>query len=215
MIELRYTLLSDGSSDRALIPILDWLLHVHLHDCAIQPQWADLRRFDKSLKDTFEKRIKLSLELYPCELLFIHRDAERESHETRVDEILTAIAQVTPSISVPTVCVVPVRMTEAWLLFDVSALRKAASNPNGNIALQLPDVKKLEHIPDPKNVLHELLRQASELSSRRLKGFRVSDCIHRVSELIDDFSPLRALSAFIALETELQNTINQQGWYTN
>ena len=129
MIELRYTLLSDGSSDRALIPILNWLLQSNLNDCATQPQWADLRPFNKSLKDTFEKRIKLSLELYPCDLLFIHRDAERDRHEIRVNEIRTAITQVSSSISIPTVCVVPVRMTEAWLLFDISALRKAASNP--------------------------------------------------------------------------------------
>jgi hypothetical protein len=47
MMELHYTLISDGSSDRALIPILNWLLKIHLNDWAIQPQWADLRGLDK------------------------------------------------------------------------------------------------------------------------------------------------------------------------
>ena len=210
MIELRYTLLSDGSSDRALVPVLNWLLQSHLNHCATQPQWADLRSFDKSLRDTFKKRIKLSLELYPCELLFIHRDAERDAHETRIDEIQTAIAQAI--ISVPTICVVPVRMTEAWLLFDIVALRKAASNPNGSIELQLPDIGRLEYEPDPKNVLHEILRQASGLRSGRLRSFSVSDRTHRVSELINDFSPLRILPAFAALESELKNIIKKQGW---
>jgi hypothetical protein len=212
MMELRYTLLSDGSSDRALIPILNWLLKTHLNECAIQPQWADLRPFDKSLRNTFEKRIKLSLELYPCELLFIHRDAEKDPHESRANEIRTAVTQGASFISVPTVCVVPVRMTEAWLLFDIVALRKAASNPNGKTQLHLPDIKKLEHEPDPKNVLYELLRQASGLSSRRLRKFSASDCTHRVSELINDFRPLFVLPAFAALESELQNVIERQGW---
>lgn len=214
MMELRYTLLSDGSSDRALIPILNWLLQTHLNNWAIQSQWADLRRLDKSLRDTFAKRIELSIELYPCELLFIHRDAERDSHEIRVNEIWTAVTQTTPLISVPTICVVPVRMTEAWLLFDIAALRKAASNPNGKIELQLPDVRRLEYEPDPKRVLHQLLRQASGLSSRRLKGkgFSASDCTHRVSELINDFSPLRILSAFQALESEIEDVLEKQGW---
>jgi hypothetical protein len=212
MMEIRYTLLSDGSSDRALIPILNWLLYTHLNDCAIQSQWADLRRLNKSLQNTFEKRIKLCLELYPCELLFIHRDAEREPHEIRVNQILKAIRQVGDSIAIPTVCVVPVRMTEAWLLFDNVALRKAASNPNGKVPLQLPDLKRLEHEPDPKNVLHTLLRQASGLSPRRLRSFSASDCTHRVSELINDFSPLRALPAFTALEAELQDVVDRQGW---
>ncbi|MCY7275921.1 MAG: hypothetical protein LH702_19840 [Phormidesmis sp. CAN_BIN44] len=212
MMELRYTLLSDGSSDKALISILDWLLQTHLNNLAIQSQWADLRRVEKSLRDTFEKRIGLSLELYPCELLFIHRDAERDSHEVRVNEIRTALTQVASFVSVPTVCVVPVRMTEAWLLFDTSALRKAASNPNGSITLQLPDIRKLEHEPDPKRVLHEILRQASDLSSRRLKRFSANDCTHRVSELINDFSPLRILPAFVALESELEDVIKKQRW---
>ena len=163
---------------RALIPVLNWLLQSHLTHCATQSQWADLRSFDKSLKDTFEKRIKLSLELYPCELLFIHRDAERDAHETRVNEIHTAVAQADFIISVPTICVVPVRMTEAWLLFDIVALRKAASNPNGSTELKLPDIGRLEYEPDPKNVLHEILRQASGLRPGRLRSFSVSDRTH-------------------------------------
>ncbi|UBF30342.1 DUF4276 family protein (plasmid) [Kovacikia minuta CCNUW1] len=212
MTELRYTLLSDGSSDRALLPILNWLLQTHLNNWAIQSQWADLRRLDKSLRNTLGKRIQLSVELYPCELLFIHRDAERDSHTARVNEIRTAVTQVDSLASTPVVCVVPVRMTEAWLLFDIVALRKAASNPNGDVVLQLPDIRRLEHEPDPKEILHGLLRTASELSSRRLKRFSASDCTHRVSELIHDFSPLRALNAFAALESELEDVIEEQGW---
>ena len=212
MRELRYTMLSDGSSDKALIPILNWLLQTHLNNWAIQPQWADLRRLDRSLRNTFEKRIKLSMELYPCELLFIHRDAERDSHTTRINEIRTALMGVDSLTSMPTICVVPVRMTEAWLLFDIAALRKAASNPNGNVALQLPDIRQLEHEPDPKEILHGLLREASGLSSRRLKRFSASDRIHRVSELITDFSLLRALTAFAALESELESVMEKQGW---
>ncbi len=211
-MEIRYTLLSDGSSDRALLPVLNWLLEKHLGNWAIQPRWADLRSFDRSLRDTLEKRIKLSVELYPCDLLFIHRDAEKEPHETRLNEIRTAVAQAAASISIPTVCVVPVRMTEAWLLFDRVALRKAASNPNGDFPLQLPDIRRLEDQPDPKKVLHDILRQASELSSRRLRSFSASDCTHRVAELINDFSPLRALPAFAALETELKEVIAGENW---
>ncbi len=104
-------------------------------------------------------------------------------------------------------------MTEAWLLFDIAALRQAASNPNGSIELQLPDIRRLEHESDPKNILHEILRQASDLRPRRLRSsFSVSDRTHRVSELINDFSPLRILPAFAALESELEDIIAKQGW---
>jgi hypothetical protein len=154
----------------------------------------------------------LAVELYPCELLFIHRDAEKEPRQKRVDEIRKAKEEAGESVSVPTVCVVPVRMTEAWLLFDETALRRAAANPNGKHPLQLPDLTKLEDKPDPKELLYKLLGEASGLGSHRRKKLRVEELVHRVAEFIDDFASLRAMPAFKALEDELKQVIQEQDW---
>jgi hypothetical protein len=133
MRELRYTLLSDGSSDRALLPVLTWLLHEHTFEFAIQSEWADLRRLP-SVPRTLANRIQKSIELYPCDLLFVHRDAEREPHEVRRNEIRQAIEVVsTLIVPPPIICVIPIRMQEAWLLFDELALRRAAGNPHGRM----------------------------------------------------------------------------------
>ena len=124
MRELRYTLVSDGSSDRALLPILTWLLDEHRVRCPIQAEWADLRRLPSPPKN-LAPRIEKSLELYPCDLLFVHRDAENRSYDQRraeIDGVLATIGLTNP----PSVCVVPVRMLEAWLLFDEAALRRAS-----------------------------------------------------------------------------------------
>ncbi|MBN3896232.1 MAG: DUF4276 family protein [Nostoc sp. NOS(2021)] len=213
MKELCYTLLSDGSSDKALMPILTWLLRANLVDCAIQSNWADLRRLPKPPKKLLPRIIN-SLELYPCDLLFIHRDAEREPREKRITEILEALEEAVkkPVLVPPHVCVIPVRMQEAWLLFDEAALREAAGNPRGRQPLKLPDIRRLEQLPNPKDILYGLLCEASELTGRRLKQFSVNERVHRLAELIDDFSPLRALSAFQLLETEIQQVIKTQGW---
>jgi hypothetical protein len=63
MKELCYTLLCDGSSDKALLSILTWLLRANQIECAIQSDWADLRRLPKPPK-TLLPRIISSLELY-------------------------------------------------------------------------------------------------------------------------------------------------------
>ena len=213
MNSLRYTLLTDGSSDRALIPILNWLLQQHLPDCAIQPEWADLTRLPKPpSSEDLPSRVECSVRLYPCELLFIHRDAERCELEDRIKEIEDGLEKM-KDFDLPTVKVIPVRMTEAWLLFNESAIRTAASNPNGNVELALPRLNYVESLPDPKNVLHEALKRASQLSGRRLKKFKPHSCIYRISELIDDFSYLRALPAFCAMENELKNILDI--WVTN
>jgi hypothetical protein len=210
MRELRYTLVSDGSSDRALMPLLTWLLRQHLDDdCPIQPAWADLTRLPRRPKG-LEERVRAALDLFPCDLLFVHRDAEREPLERRLEEIKAACAALGDAVAV--VGVVPVRMQEAWLLLDGVAVRRAAGNPNGRDPLEIPPLKRLDKLPDPKEILYALLRDASGLTGRRLKRFSAQASALRVAEFIDDFTPLRGLTAFAVLEEELIQVIGQRGW---
>jgi len=103
-------------------------------------------------------------------------------------------------------------MTEAWLLLSESAIRYAAENRNGTVPLDLPSLSRLESLPDPKEVLYELLRVASEKRGRRLKEFKPQRYVHRIAQVIDDFSPLRKLSSFLALESDLQTWMNRKSW---
>ena len=195
--------MADGSSDVALLPILVWLLREHFGRMPIQPEFADLRRLRNPPRELSE-RITKGIELYPCDLVFIHRDAERESVEKRVDEIRAALEQCTNDTP-PAICVVPVRMQEAWLLIDESALRTAAGSPQGRQPLDLPDVKKLEELPDPKQILHDLLCQASGLRGRRRRRF-IRDLgrhVHRLAEHIGNCSLLRELTAFQQVEDQV------------
>ena len=195
---LRYTLITDGRSDRALIPILNWLLIDLGFNGVIDAKWADFSSLLRPPKSLVEK-INLAIDLYPCDLLFIHRDAEKEPRENRMQEIKSAVAESSIS-DLPVVCVIPVRMLEAWLLFDEAAIRKAAGNPNGKCALQLPALNRVEDLPNPKEELLELLQKACELRGRQLKKFNSREKIHRLADVIDDFSPLYELSAFQKLE---------------
>jgi hypothetical protein len=197
---MRSTLVTDGRSDKVLLPILGWLLGQRT-TVPIELEWADLPRA------SLQERVQAAVALYPCELLFVHRDAERDPRARRVDEIRAALRGL--DNVPPAVCVVPVRMQEAWLLFDEAALRNAAGCPNGKMALDLPSLSRIEQFPDPKDRLYTLLRQASGLQGRRAKQFRPQVNAHRLSELIEDFSPLRRLPAFQALEAELDEILAQ------
>ena len=209
MKEIRYTLLADGSSDRALFPILSWLLYQYCSEYAVQGQWADLGRLPRPPKELSEK-IRTCVELYRCDLLFVHRDAEGVSRQKRVNEIRRALRD-TPHP--PAVCVVPVRMTEAWLLSDEMAIRKAAANPHGRQPLQLPDIKRIEKLPNPKLILYDLLRLASGTANkRRLKALAVNSMVFRVPRFTTSFVRLRELSAFKDFEKELSEIVIEQNW---
>ena len=102
-------------------------------------------------------------------------------------------------------------MGEAWLLIDEAAIRMASGNPISRSPLILPSISRLESLPDPKNILYGLIRKASGLRGRRLKNLGVNKCVHRVAELINDFTPLRQLSAFTSLESDLERQIESLG----
>lgn len=210
MNEIRYTLVSDGSSDKALLPILSWLLRQHRIMYPIQPEWADLGRLPNPPKNLSSK-IEQSIDLYPCDLLFIHRDAENLSYNQRKDEIIRALVN-TNITNPPSICVVPVRMTEAWLLINEAAIRRASGNANGQKPLELPDHLLLEQHNDPKRLLYDLLKDASERKGRRLSNFPFGQSALLVAEYIDDFSPLRNLSAFRSLESDLEEIISKNQW---
>lgn len=215
MIRLRVTLLSDGASDRALIPILKWLLKQHGVRGPMNLYWADLRGLP-SPPTSLADRILKAIELFPCDALFIHRDAEVRPQRTRIKEIERSAASAQASnatASFPVlVPVVPVRMQEAWLLIDASALRRAVRNPNGRVSLEMPPVGTLESVADPKSVLYRLLEAASELHGRRLRSFRHGQFAARLAEEISTYSPLRSLSAFNQLESSVQQTVRERQW---
>ncbi|MBM7114066.1 hypothetical protein [Archangium primigenium] len=203
----RYSLLSDGPSDRMLMPALDWLLQRHSRHSFVG-EWAELRRLPRPPR-TLGERIQMCLELYPCELLFVHRDAESASRVDRVEEISQALALVDAP---PAIHVVPVRMQEAWLLFNESAIREAADNPNGQERLVLPGLSFLEGVLDPKEVLRDLLRVASGHSGRRLKNFDAHARTYRLAQILTDYLPLLQVPAFKELDEDVRKTIKENGW---
>lgn len=210
MDRIRYTLVTDGASDRLLMYPIDWLL-ARSTTLDFDGEWANPGILGQHpARGRLKGKVAAALKSYPCELLFVHRDAERDRRETRVAEIEEAVRDLTPAP--PAVCVVPVRMTEAWLLIKEEALREAAGNPNGRILLDMPSLKTLESLPDPKGLLFDLLRKASGLKGRRLKGFRELQARLRLAELIGDFSPLESLPAFVSFQDDLNDVLRKNDW---
>lgn len=195
-MEINCTLLCDGSSDQMLIPAIKWLLVQHFPEVPFNFEFTHVKEANLS------ERICLSIELYPCDILFIHRDTEEKSFDIRLTEINEN--QKKAKCNLPKViAVIPKRMSEAWLLFDEHAIRRASGNVNGKVDLQLPKIDTLESITDPKSVLISLLKTATELSKRRRKKFSPHAAIHVIPETIEDYSPLRALKSFQLLEEEI------------
>ena len=195
---LNYAVVADGPSDRALLPIVLWSLRKHAPLGNFGPPAFRVRGSSPISSVVSEVR-----ERYNPDIVFVHRDAERLSYLDRRVEIPQSDGVVP---------IIPVRMTEAWLLIDEPAIRRAAGNPNGQTPLSLPSVKRLEELPDPKATLRALLLAASELSGRRRKKFDHTAAFRRLADLIEDFSPLLGLSAFQTFCLDLVAVLKGFDW---
>ena len=73
---LRATLVTDGTSDAALVPILEWLMKRRT-PTDFEITGADPGSFRRGSRRLTE-RLTVAIDRYPCRLLFVHRDAEKQ-----------------------------------------------------------------------------------------------------------------------------------------
>ena len=190
--QLTYSIVADGGTDRLLVPVIQWAIH------RLDPH-VEL------LEPTFRKRVGSVVDFLSDYktgdmLIFVHRDAENASIEDRLREF--------EDISRPRlVAVIPVRMSEAWILFDSTAIAKAASSPSRSV--DVPKITELESIADPKGLLDRLLLEAAgRPTGRRRKMFTRSIAERRigVATYISDFTPLENLTAFRRFQQSLERS---------
>lgn len=189
------TLIAEGSSDQALVPLVEFVLDAH---CTV----PHITSFAVNLPSgPLRDRIAAALSLYPCDLLFVHRDADRSAVSDREEEIRAAIADNGTRTHV---CLIPVRMTEAWLLADEAAIRRAAGNAAGKVSLGIPPPAKLEAQADPKGLLFAALEKATEFGVQRLRRFDRNRARRQVSGFMSDPSVLRELPSFRHFEAQVK-----------
>lgn len=208
MKELKFTLIADGSSDKILLRIIKWSLDSNYPRLPNEGKFADFRSLPKPPGNLKEK-VEASVRYFPFDVIFIHRDAEK----TDMNMVKKRVAEIEKALNQKqfekTICIIPVKMMESWLLFDSEAIRKASGNRNFRGKIELPPIKRTEKESKPKELLHKLLEEASGLRGRNLKRLNIDKAVHLVAENIDDFSPLRNLKAFNCFEHDIKAKIDK------
>ena len=199
---LRFLLVCEGSSDSALIGHISRLL---IQNGQLDPQGV-ARTGSKPLPDKIREGLRYS---GACDFLLIHRDADADSEtqsagpKRRAKEIADAVRD--SGYSGIWVGIVPVRMTEAWLLLDESAIRTVAGRPRSNVPLDLPSPNQVESEADPKAILEQILITASETSGRKRNIFRrdISSLKHRLLVDLPVGGPLEQVPSWVRFRDDL------------
>jgi hypothetical protein len=194
-VTLRIVFLAEGTSDSGIVPHIESIAAEN--DIEVSVTYPELDRLPTRPGRAIAAKLAAVYRLGGVyDLIVVHRDADSQGVQARVDEIGAAVAAVTEAV--PHVPVVPVRMTEAWLLTSESELRHVAGNPNGRNPLDLPGIASLERIADPKALLKEILGKASGASGRRLDKFQQRFSQHRrqLLERLDRAGPVNQLPSW-------------------
>ena len=156
-------LVCEGSSDAPLAAHIQRLLESN----GCHPTAFDIATDGRRLVDKVQNGLRMAS---GYDLLFVHRDSDRAGADARHREIAVAVEQ--SGYDGLYVGVVPVRMTEAWLLLDDAAIRNAVMKPGRRNPLDLPTPAETERMADPKAALEVVLMLASGERGRRRRAVR-------------------------------------------
>ena len=205
---LRALFLADGPSDEPLGAHVGHLARQHGVDLDVVT--PDLRRLDPPPGLQVAARVAAVLAFDDAfDLVIVHRDAEGQTPSLRYAEVRAGVDTIRPGLaSIP---VVPVRMTESWLLVNEEAIRLVAGRPTGTMELNLPQVGSIEQLPNPKATLRRVLETASGAQGRRLQAFRrdFGTQRRRLLEMLDRSGPVTVLSGWQELERTVATVVTQ------
>jgi len=142
-------------------------------------------------------------------ILFVHTDAggdRQRACDERVEPGRRLLHERLGASQREVVGVVPVRELEAWALADPDALRRVLSSTKADDELGLPPRPRLlEHVPDPKALLADVVAQAR--SGRRGRRRRsASVFLDRLAEEVE-LDRLRELPSFAGFEAKTERAL--------
>ncbi|WP_404443004.1 DUF4276 family protein [Microbacterium marinum] len=195
----QFALVHEGPSDSGLVAVLERMLI----KAGFDEVYGEARQKVGSVEDSLTGMAKAQ-ECY--QVVFVHRDADNAGRAARQSEIESAAEAVnwTDGEAPRVVPVIPITMTEAWLLLDEGAIRAVCGNARGDKPLELPKVREIENIADPKSVLFDALRAAAPNRGRRqITDQEVGTWRSRLLERLDIHGQVTHLAGWLALEDDV------------
>lgn len=200
--------IGEGSSDMPIAEIVESLfLDRGVSIRLSKPDFGLLGGVKKDVRS----RIEAATELADggIDLIVVHRDADNAGTRSRRDEIDRAVASLRSTATI--LPVIPVRMTEAWLLLDERAIRTVAGKPSGRTTLGLPGWREVERHADPKQLLGECLLKAADETGRRRERVanRFNQNRRQLLERLDRNGPVTRLESWQRLVSDIDGIVFQ------
>lgn len=120
-------------------------------------------------------------------VICVHCDSDSPDMENVIQNSIKpafdAVNEMEGDVCKNLIAIIPVQMTEAWMLADINLLKSKIGTNKSDNELGLPTkISNIENISDPKETIVEALRIAQQDKSKRRKKLNISQLYSPISQ---------------------------------
>ncbi len=169
--------------------------------------------------DRIQEIRQVAAKAYGYNILIIHADADYEIDEKAFKERInpgfeSVKLDKTEEFCKDLVAIVPVQMTEAWMLADKETLKEELGTQKNNreLGLNFP-LKQLEKIADPKSKIQEIMRIAFKDLPTRKRRMQISSLYSPLGQQVS-LEILEQLPSYLKFKADLTNVLIKLNFIT-
>jgi len=159
---------------------------------------------------------KLAHEKYGVLILFVHTDSDSVNDDlvfqTKIIPAQKNLLEQDDVCCKHVVAIVPIQMTESWMLADKELLKAeiGIEKTDAELGIHLNP----ESITNPKNVIENVIRMSKEdlPKRRRNKGLNIADLYQIIGQKIE-LTELDKLSSYLKFKNSLKDKLRELNFY--
>jgi hypothetical protein len=215
-------LFTEGTTDnRFLESVVKRTLEEVAFDCTgdidVELEIIKINKKDLSFSDQVLEASKSAFEKFSILLLFVHTDSDDTNDELIfASKIVPAQKKLSDQDSgshcKEMIAIVPIHMTEAWMIADTVLLKSeiGIDKTDAELGIHLNP----ERLKNPKNIIEEIIRLSKEdfTKRRRNNGLNISDLYQIMGQKVE-LSELEKLPSYLKFKNSLIIKLKELNFY--
>jgi hypothetical protein len=214
-------LFTEGITDvRFLSSVVERTLIEVAYDCTGDIETAlEIISIDKSglsFNEQVLEASKVASEKFGVLLLFVHTDSDAINDDlifqSKIIPAQKILLQQDNSYCKNIVAIVPIQMTESWMIADKCLLKEEIGIEKSDVELNIH--LNPETITNPKDVIESIIRlsKEDETKRKRNKGLLISDLYQIIGQKIE-ISELEKLTSYLKFKSSLIEKLRELNFY--
>lgn len=214
-------LFTEGTTDfRFLSSVVERTLEELAFDCTgdieTKLEIINISKAGLSFNEQVLEASRVALDKFGVLILFIHTDSDSVTDDlifqSKIIPAQKILLEQDNNYCKNVVAIVPVQMTESWMIADKKLLKEeiGVEKTDTELGIHLNP----ESITNPKELIEEIIRISKEdLSKRRRnKGLVISDLYQIIGQKLE-FSELEKLSSYLKFKNSLKDKLRELNFY--